>query len=743
MAIEESLSEFNPNEENHSDLKELEIDTLVPRKRAMVNQHRFPKRESTQRQQNSRKRIASSNKRRNSADTAAKNSLLITYASEYYQWNPMKVRFSAPSILHIKEIVSSANEAIVKEQKQTIEEKESTVEPTLNPPTQPRTTVAMNSQSPEHHSRPRAKFLATTQVSPTPEKTMLLPSEKETRSRLFSQRIKPLGKEKVVLDSYITSTLKTNDNKANGSRDSATNTRKTMFLSATQVPNLLSKEIGKSATRLVLNINNAELQNMDPSEYVAKIGKELRGENIFDCHSKDEILSDEPFIILKNAKDTAHTSKTKIRAIDIQKLIDLMCKYIPTADGKDDDDHHMRIKIMTTFFITHDMCISAVELLKEIAKRLLIPFPAAMSEQERKHYRTNFLKPLQFQVLDVFAHWIKARPDDFRPDGLLAELFAALYEYTADILIDSNKLGFELLLPDRSKVNRLARGSQSEQDEMKIPKSLLNNHVLTLDEGSAVEIFVSYSPDLMANQMTRIDLEYLNNVRVCDLPHNLKNRRVNSNNRFQRMIEYTNYLTFFWINTILGVTENKKKKLVAWLLETAERLLFLNNFHSFSIIMGALTNVALRGWMYKELDRRSVTWHRFTTYEELYCDVAHFRKKIHDASCPKIPSIMVISEDITKMVALFDEFQIRLETRKLIDFQVMEEIAELIDSLLNKQHHMYNPIECNTRLHDLLVNEPRRVMRSLDHDMNISRVQTKLMAKNSNKKKSFLESIFI
>lgn len=364
-------------------------------------------------------------------------------------------------------------------------------------------------------------------------------------SRTYSQRIKPLGKEKTIVRQ---------SKFANGTQikcqKPVTAIARADTSSIAFNPNIVQKSLTQTINSSVLKEQLSEMNMLNQLGFIESIAKESLQENIFDRDSKEEILSMEPFIILKNSNYLESNSKTNIRAVDIQKIIDLICKYMMIEDK---EDEAMRINIMEIFFLTHDLCISAVDLFREILKRFLVPVPAMLSPSERKEYYQKVLKPLQFQILDVLAFWMRTRSDDFMPDGVLMSLLGAFYKYMANDLDEGIKAALELMLP--SFGNTL---TPKNSNKARTPKNLTSkpieqvkshaktgvpNPLMLLDQGTAVSIHTTYTSDEMAQQMTRIDLEFLSSARVCHLPHNAKNHMASGSNGFKRMINYTNYLT--------------------------------------------------------------------------------------------------------------------------------------------------------------------------------------------------------
>mgnify|MGYP000959179989 CR=1 FL=1 len=474
---------------------------------------------------------------------------------------------------------------------------------------------------------------------------------------------------------------------------------------------------------------------VNSDQIISKIASESMRENIFDKNSLEEKLSYEPYIIFKKLKDK-DADDMAIQGIDSQKLIDFICHH---QNHEDESDETSRNKIMEVFFLTHDLYISSCDLLTEIIKRFFIPYPQMLTEQEKKIYEQMVQIPSQFQILDVLAFWNKTRPDDFEDDEKLSSLMHAFIKYVSKVATEGVVAALELLLVKPSPRKPSIARTQTNL------KKRASNPLVFYQEHAAIEIFLSYKPSQIALQMTNIDLEFIKEVRIRDLPHNSKNRRgvdrSSTMSGLQKMINYTNYLTFFWIYHSIHLCPIEKRKLVVRLIDVAEELLKLRNYQSFSIFMGILTNVAFKKICNKQIEKDSWIAPRYSKLDNFYSDVQTFRNKMKSAPFPKIPSLVVITEDITKLEFMFKSY-VESETRSLLNYHAMGEIAEMINLLVKPESHGYKEIQRDNKLYELFTNEPIKIMRKLDPQLNINQIQTKLMSMGMERKNSLFQSLF-
>ena len=502
-----------------------------------------------------------------------------------------------------------------------------------------------------------------------------------------------------------------------------------------------------SDTSLKVNLRNT-FNRLNPDQLILNIVNESLKENIFDKNSMQERLSDEPYIIMKNLKDRG-TNRTLIQGIDSQKLFDYLCKYNPILIQQQSDESN-RMKMTEAFFMTHDLYISSSDLFIELVKRFAISYPQMTTAEEEKAFDQMIRIPSHFQILDVLACWTKLRPDDFEDDESLKSLMQAFFKYVSTVATQGVIAALELLLIkptfNRSSLKRSHKSAINHTDTHQfIRKGSFAELLQVVEESWYVDALLNHKPKQIALQMTRIDLELLQEIKVSDLPHNRKNYREQSveaiRAAIQTMTNHTNYLTFLLIHMMFDLSCTKKRKLLSHLLDVAEELLIMKNFHSLSIVLGALTNIALKTACEKQFERDKSMFARYCMYESLFSDTEKFRLLVKRALVPKIPCLAMATEDISKLVTAFENY-IQLETRKLLNFQAMEEIADIASSLLLPENHRYEEIEKHTKLHEILTIEPLKLMRKLDPECSISQMQTKLMVMALKKRNSLYNSIF-
>ena len=477
--------------------------------------------------------------------------------------------------------------------------------------------------------------------------------------------------------------------------------------------------------------------------FVAKLEQDAMERSIPDRLKLEERRSDEPYVVLKKGDSSfaSSTFTTDIQAIDLEKLLNQLCEYKLTTNMKllQDDEEHKK-KLLKIFLLSHDLFCSSVELLIELIKRFFVPFPSNATKNEKTLYNTLIRTPTQLVVLDVIASWIELRYKDLHENKYLSKLLEIFVRYAS---------GNEALLPVDENVKRCLRlflfmkthcfniADLAEKAASKLKASPLETQakgIMIYNIKSEMDIEVAtnylkrYSPKQLAHQMTRIDLQILKSIRIRNLPHNNKNTEDFLQDDIHTYgFKHTNYLAFMMVYTIISQFKRKKKaKLITNLLETAFNLLALNNFQSFSCVMGALMNTATKIHPKIPRDSSSQNIKRRLEYEELFSNTTAFRNRISKAQLPKIPCIMIINEDLSKLVGMQNPY-LELDARKLMNFKLMEESASVIDSLISTQTSVYDSLEHDSELESFLLDYPIRMMKKLDTGMNISQLQTKLM----------------
>ena len=206
-------------------------------------------------------------------------------------------------------------------------------------------------------------------------------------------------------------------------------------------------------------------------KFVAKLEQEGMERSISDRTKLEERCSDEPYIVYKKGDSSFAASPftTNIQAIDLDKLLNLICEYKISRNPKmSKDADERKQKLLKIFLLSHDLFCSSVELLIELIKRFFLPLPDNTSKSEMKAYEIYFRTPSQYTMLNVIATWIELRGRDFYENKYLSKLLEIFVKYgcggnTLIQVSESIQKGLHLLLYYKTFCcNSLSKASNQE-----------------------------------------------------------------------------------------------------------------------------------------------------------------------------------------------------------------------------------------------------------------------------------------
>ena len=478
--------------------------------------------------------------------------------------------------------------------------------------------------------------------------------------------------------------------------------------------------------------------------FIAQLAQEAANHNIIDAIKLDERKSDEPYILYKRGESKLVSMfTTNIQAIDLDKFLNLICEYKPSFNENALRFlEFQRSTFLRILLLCHDLFCSSLDLLIQLIKRFFIATPSKMSQKEALMYDKCIRTPAQYIILDIIATWIEIRGKDFFENNHLCVFLESFIQYTSSgeavpSVNERIKKALKLLSNYLKKNNtnftndsKTVIKTETNLFDSQISQMLMLNINVEMDIEGITEYFFRYNAKQMAANMTRIDLRYLKALRIRHLPHNSMNLEdfISEEEKFA-FVSHTNYLTFLMVYLIIGQQKHQKtEELILRLVDIAEELLRYNNFQSFSCIMGAITNTATKVYSKSIKESSSqVLRKKKKGFEDLFNNTTAFRNTINKTHLPKIPSIMIINEDLTKLLGMQDTYIELDNDRKLINFKLLEETAAVIDGLDRAQKSTYEFREIKPELEGFLMDQPKKLMKKLDHRMNISQIQTELM----------------
>lgn len=493
------------------------------------------------------------------------------------------------------------------------------------------------------------------------------------------------------------------------------------------------------------SVHAKKVYNLTEAQAYAQVSQAFqasRKENIIDQNRLEERVSSDPFIVMSSRmknREKSHTREfTDIQWVCLQKLID----EIVSPEKDDIDFEERRFKMKKTLIMTYDAVISSIDLFEQLMRRFFIPSPACISPKEAQFFEESVKEPAQMRVLHLLLYWMREREADFLENLSLRQLAMAYLKFATCVC--SNDINEKLkeiktfLDPITENERAFSQASTIDVVDRVIislpsnPKSCQIWHIndsKTFHMSDAMKILFDFSPREIAEQFTLIDSVLYKDIRRWHMPHNLRNKlyvsKEGHDNPYKRLIEQTNYRTFFFVYLIIAQNKEQKKiSVVVRLLDIAKECVKIQNYQGYSCIMGALTNMAVVSQKIPWEKMPSLIQKRRKRYEDYYKNTRKLRNKIRESDPPLVPCLIIVSLDLEKIMSV----PIYLEdSKRLINFRSLEEIALASEKFFSAQRSEFNfqPIH---QILEYFQEDVLRLMVSLNSELNITKIQSYLQA---------------
>ena len=357
------------------------------------------------------------------------------------------------------------------------------------------------------------------------------------------------------------------------------------------------------------------------------------------------------------------------------------------------------------WILTYDYYFKPENFLLEIIKIFFIPNPLFLSKNELKKFISYKILPKQKKILSLLRLWVEIRPEDFvfcKNLGLLLKAFLSimnlLYKdsFNEEIVFIKEKImmdGQKNLMSSTIKKKR-------EQDQILIlPAFVKGNqnhcHVLDLDSVRTLishesAIFFSLDSDSLVQQFCLIDYEMYKGVQPYTLSNNFKSPTNSS--CLNKIIQRYNFLTYYFILTIILQKENKEKvTIIMKLLEIAEKCAKYHNFQCLLTVCNALSHLLVlrfkKAWeslplASKKLDEK---------IKDLVCfnkNYKKLRKVIKECKPPFIPCLNIILRDINQFDG--DNEWVFLKDKEFVNLKKMEGLNDIVEQVILLQREKFN-----------------------------------------------------
>ncbi|XP_060063048.1 son of sevenless homolog 2-like [Ylistrum balloti] len=353
-------------------------------------------------------------------------------------------------------------------------------------------------------------------------------------------------------------------------------------------------------------------------------------------------------------------------------------------------------KFVKTFLTTYRSFCKPHELLELLKERFDIPefplksqteLPEQESQQARddlKRFRKEYIKPVQFRVVNVLRHWVDHHYYDFERD---MSLLYKLQEFLAGVKGKAMKKMAESII----KVIHRRFESQSTEREFTYQKPLPNVEWHLTREPKAFDLMTLH-PIEIARQVTLLEFDLYRAVQPSELVGCawMKSDKQNTSPNLLKMIAFTNNFTF-WMEKCIVMAENIEERvaIVCRILEIMLVFQELNNFNGVLEIVSAINSAPVYRLehTFEEIPHRFMK--SFNEARELNSD--HFKKyveKLRSINPPCVPFLGMYLTNILKIEEGNPDF-LPNRPEGIINFSKRRKVAEITGEIQQYQNQPY------------------------------------------------------